>query len=228
LLHLPYSIKYEENLSSEIKSWLSFANEKLKELDLISSIYFEGEESLKQDQKELLAQNRRATNLRSSSDLINSKDVQNRVKNLTKTDRSSPFKARVKKQKEALNLPILPTTTIGSFPQTTELRSARAKFKKDEIDYDSYKGVMRAYIDDCIAFQEEIGLDVLVHGEPERNDMVEYFGELMDGFAFSQNGWVKSYGSRCVKPPLIYGDVSRPNPMTVEWIKYSQSKLAKL
>ncbi|MBD3829773.1 MAG: 5-methyltetrahydropteroyltriglutamate--homocysteine S-methyltransferase, partial [Arcobacter sp.] len=120
------------------------------------------------------------------------------------------------------------TTTIGSFPQTPEIRENRKQYKANAISKEQYENEIKKYIDDCVAFQDEIGLDVLVHGEPERNDMVEYFGELMDGFAFTQNAWVQSYGSRCVKPPLIYGDVNRPNPMTVEWIKYAQSKTKKV
>jgi len=230
LLHTPFTLKYEDNLQSEIKSWLSFATEKLDELTLLSAIYFDGKESLDEKQKELLAQNQRAIKLRESSKLINNLDVQKRVSSLTDgdIDRKSPFEVRIKKQKELLNLPILPTTTIGSFPQTSELRSARKAYKSGEIDYKTYEDEMKRYIDDCIAFQEECNLDVLVHGEPERNDMVEYFGEMLDGFAFSQNGWVQSYGSRCVKPPLIYGDVSRPKAMSVEWIKYAQSKTKKV
>jgi 5-methyltetrahydropteroyltriglutamate--homocysteine methyltransferase len=230
LLHTPFTLKYEDNLQSEIKSWLSFATEKLDELTLLSAIYFDGKESLDEKQKETLAQNQRAIKLRESSKLINNLDVQKRVSSLTDgdIDRKSPFEVRIKKQKELLNLPILPTTTIGSFPQTTKLRSARKAYKSGEIDYKTYEDEMKRYIDDCIAFQEECNLDVLVHGEPERNDMVEYFGEMLDGFAFSQNGWVQSYGSRCVKPPLIYGDVSRPKAMSVEWIKYAQSKTKKV
>ena len=137
--------------------------------------------------------------------------------------RKSPFSQRIVEQHRELLLPLYPTTTIGSFPQTTEVRSWRSKFKKGEITKDQYVALLKGEIEKTIRIQEEIGLDVLVHGEAERNDMVEYFGEQLSGFAFTQNGWVQSYGSRCVKPPVIYGDVSRPKAMTVDWAVYAQS-----
>jgi 5-methyltetrahydropteroyltriglutamate--homocysteine methyltransferase len=139
-------------------------------------------------------------------------------------ERSDKFEDRIKEQHKEFNYPTLPTTTIGSFPQTPEVRKARRDFKNGKISQTEYENAMKAYIDDCVAFQVEADIDVLVHGEPERNDMVEYFGEQLKGFAFSQNGWVQSYGSRCVKPPVIFGDVSRPKAMTVDWITYAQSK----
>jgi 5-methyltetrahydropteroyltriglutamate--homocysteine methyltransferase len=142
--------------------------------------------------------------------------------------RKSPFSARREAQKAAIDLPLYPTTTIGSFPQTPDIRKARAAFKKGELDAAAYKEAMEAEIRSVVDYQHEAGLDVLVHGEPERNDMVEYFGEQLAGFAFTQNGWVQSYGSRCVKPPVIFGDVSRPDPMTVEWAKYAQSQTDKI
>ena len=137
--------------------------------------------------------------------------------------RKSPFAERIQEQRKSLRLPLFPTTTIGSFPQTTEVRSWRSKFKKGELSKDQYTGLLKSEIEKTIRIQEEIGLDVLVHGESERNDMVEYFGEQLSGFAFTRNGWVQSYGSRCVKPPIIYGDVSRPHAMTVDWAVYAQS-----
>ncbi len=230
LLHLPFTLKYEEKLSTEIKSWLSFALEKLDELSLISTLFFETEVELDQQKQTQLIQNRQAISTRKNSTLIHKEEIKQRVANLTESalGRSTPFEERIKKQKATLKLPTLPTTTIGSFPQTTELRSARKAFKQGEIDANAYEQVMKNYIDECVAFQEEIDLDVLVHGEPERNDMVEYFGEMLEGFAFTQNGWVQSYGSRCVKPPLIYADVSRPKPMTLDWITYAQSKTDRI
>jgi 5-methyltetrahydropteroyltriglutamate--homocysteine methyltransferase len=221
LLHLPFSLKDENKLNSELKSWLSFAYEKLAELSLLNEAYHD-------KNSEALAKNRRDNARRQTSDIIHDKAVHERVKNLTQTHRKRPFQTRIKSQHKVLNLPPLPTTTIGSFPQTPEVRKARSDFKKGAISKETYEHEMRIYIDDCVAFQEEIDLDVLVHGEPERNDMVEYFGEQLEGFAFSQFGWVQSYGSRCVKPPLLFGDVSRPKPMTVDWICYAQSKTNRI
>jgi 5-methyltetrahydropteroyltriglutamate--homocysteine methyltransferase len=149
------------------------------------------------------------------------------MQNITKVERDGDFQERIKLQKEAFNLPTLPTTTIGSFPQTPDLRKLRSDYKKNTITKELYEQGIKTYIDECVALQEDIGLDVLVHGEPERNDMVEYFGEYLDGFCFSNNGWVQSYGTRCVKPPIIYGDVSRPEPMTISWITYAQSLTEK-
>ena len=143
------------------------------------------------------------------------------------TGREGSFEERNLIQKKMLSLPFLPTTTIGSFPQTPELRKLRRDYKKGEIPLKQYESEIRKYIDNCIEVQEKAGLDVLVHGEPERNDMVEYFAELLNGFHFTKNGWVQSYGSRCVKPPVIYGDVSRPEAMTVKWISYAQSRTEK-
>jgi 5-methyltetrahydropteroyltriglutamate--homocysteine methyltransferase len=144
-----------------------------------------------------------------------------------KLERQGDFDTRNSLQKKALKLPALPTTTIGSFPQTEELRKVRADYKNERIGVEEYESAITKYIDDCVSFQESIGLDVLVHGEPERNDMVEYFGEMLNGFAFTKNGWVQSYGSRCVKPPVIYGDVERTGPMTVKWIAYAQSRTSR-
>ncbi len=218
LLHTPFTLKYEEKLDNEIKSWLSFAVEKLDELKLLNQLYFHG--STNEKIEEILE----ANSSRKASAQIHNQEVQQRVSSLTKLQREGAFEERIKLQREEIGYGTLPTTTIGSFPQTAEVRRARKDLKTGAIGEEAYKAKMREYIDECIAFQEEIDLDILVHGEPERNDMVEYFGQMLEGFAFTQNGWVQSYGSRCVKPPLIYGDVSRPKPMTVEWITYAQSK----
>ena len=226
LLHVPFTLKYEEKLNPEIKSWLSFACEKLEEVCILTHLFFKipiCDSGIKKYEE-----NQKSAKTRLNSPLIHDIAVQNRVKNLTKFERSDKFEDRIKIQREALAYGDLPTTTIGSFPQTTELRQVRNAYKKGLISKEAYEKDIKAYIDECVAFQEEIGLDILVHGEPERNDMVEYFGEQLKGYAFSTNGWVQSYGSRCVKPPLLFGDVSRPKPMTVEWIKYAQSKTSKI
>lgn len=224
LLHVPYTLKYEENLS--IKEWLAFGVEKLTELKILKKLVNGGE--FCETGKCLIEANRAAIASRKTSTLVNDVNVQNRVKSLTKFDRDTAYEERIKIQKETFNLPNLPTTTIGSFPQTPELRQVRNAYKKSLITKESYESEIKKYIDDCIKFQEDCGLDVLVHGEPERNDMVEYFGEQLKGYAFSANGWVQSYGSRCVKPPLLFGDVSRPAPMTVDWITYAQSRTSKI
>lgn len=224
LLHVPYTLKYEENLS--IKEWLAFGVEKLTELKILKKLV-NGVEFCETG-KCLIEANRTAIASRKTSTLVNDINVQNRVKSLTKFDRDTAYEERIKIQKETFNLPDLPTTTIGSFPQTPELRQVRNAYKKSLITKESYESEIKKYIDDCIKFQEDCGLDVLVHGEPERNDMVEYFGEQLKGYAFSANGWVQSYGSRCVKPPLLFGDVSRPAPMTVDWITYAQSRTSKI
>ena len=226
LLHVPYTLRYEEKLDSELKSWLSFALEKLDELNIITKLYHN--EELNEKEKAIYEENKEANKNRLTSTTIHDKNVQERIKNTTKLQRADKFEDRIKTQHEVLKYPHLATTTIGSFPQTPELRQTRRDYKKGSISKEEYESKIKEYIDDCIAFQEEIGLDVLVHGEPERNDMVEYFGEQLKGFGFTQNGWVQSYGSRCVKPPFIYGDVSRPKPMTVDWITYAQSKTKKV
>ena len=225
LLHTPYTVKYEEKINPEVKFWLSFTLEKLEEINLITKTFFALDLTAKE--QEAYAQNIKVNIIRQHSTTIHDNKVQQRVKNATKSERDTPYSERIKIQRETLGYADLATTTIGSFPQTPELRQARRHFKKGEITTEAYERVMKKYIDECVAFQDEIGLDVLVHGEPERNDMVEYFGEMLSGFAFSQNGWVQSYGSRCVKPPLIYGDVSRPKAMTVSWSQYAQSKTHK-
>ncbi len=228
LLHTPFTLKYEEKMDRELKNWLSYSVEKLSELSLVSKIFFNGIDSLNEKEKKEFRKNKEANKARRCSTKIHNKKVQDRVAKLEKFKRDGAFEKRIKIQREILGYKDLATTTIGSFPQTTELRRARQEFKQGKISKESYENKMKSYIDDCVAFQEECGLDVLVHGEPERNDMVEYFGEQLDGYGFSQNGWVQSYGSRCVKPPFIYGDISRPKPMTVDWIKYAQSRTKQI
>ena len=228
LLHTPYTLKYEEKMKSEIKSWLSYACEKLDELNLITKVFFEGVNSLNENEQNAYNDNIESNHNRLKSEIIHDKSVQQRVDNFTKLERDGKYEERIKLQKEILGYEDLATTTIGSFPQTPEVRKSRRDFKKSEISKEQYEKDMKQYIDDCIAFQEECGIEVLVHGEPERNDMVEYFGEQLKGYGFSQNGWVQSYGSRCVKPPFIYGDISRPKAMTVDWITYAQSKTDKI
>ena len=226
LLHVPFTLNYEEKLDTEIKSWLAFACEKLKELSLVSKVFFESKLSLEDSAN--ITRNIEDNRQRKISSKIHNKKIQEEIKNLKLFQRADKFQDRIKVQREFFKYDSLTTTTIGSFPQTPEIRENRKNYKANLISKEVYESEIKKYIDDCVAFQDEIGLDVLVHGEPERNDMVEYFGELMDGFAFTQNAWVQSYGSRCVKPPVIYGDVNRENPMTVEWIKYAQSKTKKV
>jgi 5-methyltetrahydropteroyltriglutamate--homocysteine methyltransferase len=210
----------EDKLDSELKSWLAFAKQKLSEVSIITRAVSEGQSSVKAE----LEDARKGVEARKVSTRIHSPAVKDRVKKIDAgmKNRKSVFKDRIKKQ-AALNLPLLPTTTIGSFPQTAEVRKARADFKAGKIDAKAYEQFLKAETATCIKYQEEIGIDVLVHGEFERNDMVEYFGEQLSGFAFTKNGWVQSYGARCVKPPVIFGDVSRPTPMTVAWSTYAQS-----
>ncbi|MDX4039461.1 5-methyltetrahydropteroyltriglutamate--homocysteine S-methyltransferase [Aliarcobacter skirrowii] len=226
LLHVPFTLSYEDNLDKEIKSWLAFANEKLKELNLVSKQFFGSKLSLEDIAN--IEKNRQDNIQRKVSTKIHNQKIQEEIKNLKKFEREDKFEDRIKAQREFFKYDALTTTTIGSFPQTPEIRENRKNYKANLISKEEYETQIKKYIDDCVTFQEEIGLDVLVHGEPERNDMVEYFGQLLEGFAFTQNAWVQSYGSRCVKPPVIFGDVSRPNAMTVLWIKYAQSKTKKV
>ncbi|MDX4037220.1 5-methyltetrahydropteroyltriglutamate--homocysteine S-methyltransferase, partial [Aliarcobacter skirrowii] len=226
LLHVPFTLSYEDNLDKEIKSWLAFANEKLKELNLVSKQFFGSKLSLEDIAN--IEKNRQDNIQRKVSTKIHNQKIQEEIKNLKKFEREDKFEDRIKAQREFFKYDALTTTTIGSFPQTPEIRENRKNYKSNLISKEEYETQIKKYIDDCVAFQDEIGLDILVHGEPERNDMVEYFGQLLEGFAFTQNAWVQSYGSRCVKPPVIFGDVSRPNAMTVEWIKYAQSKTSKV
>jgi 5-methyltetrahydropteroyltriglutamate--homocysteine methyltransferase len=226
LLHAPYSLENEDKIDAEVKSWLSFALEKLDEISLISKIFHK--EPLSEKEKAMKDANAKALLARRNSSKIHNGDLQERLKTFTNTQRELPFNERIKVQKKILNYPALATTTIGSFPQTDELRALRSSFKKGKISKNEYESGIKKYIDACVKIQEDIGLDILVHGEPERNDMVEYFGEQLNGYAFTKEGWVQSYGSRCVKPPLLFGDITRINPMSVKWITYAQSKTSKV
>lgn len=221
LLHVPYSLQAEDKLDTELKSWLAFAVEKLFELRMLKAV-LEGRENAVAP--ELVAA-RLAAHARRSSPRVHRATVAARLAQAAAgaDQRPSPFSQRQQVQRKRFALPLFPTTSIGSFPQTAGIRAARAAFKRGEIGKSQYAEKMQAEIRLAVRKQEELGLDVLVHGEAERNDMVEYFGEQLDGFAFSANGWVQSYGSRCVKPPVIYGDVARPAAMTVAWTVYAQS-----
>ncbi len=246
LLHTPFDLDMETEIDPEIKNWMAFAKQKLnevKELGLIvagernsreegeKGLLEKGERGLlEKGERGLLEKNKRAIYSRSVSKLIHVASVQERVAAIRDKDaqRLQPFKIRQQKQQRVFELPLFPTTTIGSFPQTDDIRRLRADLKKGVIDQQEYELQIEQATIKAIRWQEEIGLDVLVHGEFERNDMVEYFGELLDGFLFTKNGWVQSYGSRCVKPPVIYGDVSRPKDMTVRWSSFAQAQTSKL
>lgn len=223
LLHSPVSLRRETTLDAEFKSWLAFAEEKLSEVVAISRLGTVEGDPLALHHNQLAVQSRRV------SPRIHRPEVKARSAAVSPEDsrRLSPFARRQQKQHTALNLPLFPTTTIGSFPQTTEVRNARARWKKGELSETDYVAFLQHETEECVRFQEEADVDVLVHGEFERNDMVEYFGEQLDGFAFTANGWVQSYGSRCVKPPIIFGDVRRARPMTVEWAQFAQSLTAR-
>ena len=225
LIHSPCDLDLETNdktLTPEIKQWLAFAKQKIDEVVTLKQLA-SGENTEAVNIK--LQSNIAANEGRKISALIHNTAVKSRVAAITSKDaqRLNTFSVRKLKQHEALHLPMFPTTTIGSFPQTTEVRSWRAKFKKGELTQQQYDDLIAKETEEAIRWQEETGIDVLVHGEFERNDMVEYFGEQLAGFTFSKNGWVQSYGSRCVKPPIIYGDVSRPSPMTLRWTSFAQS-----
>jgi 5-methyltetrahydropteroyltriglutamate--homocysteine methyltransferase len=222
ILHSPVDLASEVKLDDELKSWLAFGVQKITEICTISKAAGGDKASV----SAIFAENEKAHASRKTSTRIHNDNVKNRASGVTKDmfERKSPYEERAKIQRNELNLPLLPTTTIGSFPQTAEVRSSRAQFKKGDLTEAQYEKFLQEETTRCIRFQEKIGLDVLVHGEFERNDMVEYFGEQLSGFAFSEFGWVQSYGSRCVKPPIIFGDVSRPHPMTVAWSQYSQSQ----
>jgi 5-methyltetrahydropteroyltriglutamate--homocysteine methyltransferase len=226
LLHSPMDLDAEptggdDDLDDELRSWMSFAVQKVGEVATLAKGLADGREAIADE----LDANDRALDSRRNSHRTRNPEVRSRVEALTEADarRDSEFTERQKAQRERLGLPLYPSTTIGSYPQTTEIRTARAELREGKIDFAAYKERMESEIQKVISFQEEVGLDVLVHGEPERNDMVQYFGEQMMGYAFTQNAWVQSYGSRCVRPPIIFGDVSRPSPMTVDWHLYAQS-----
>lgn len=221
LLHCPLDLELENNLDSELKSWLAFSRQKLDELKVIQKALTDGKGSVEKE----LNENQKSIKARKESKRIHKAIVQERMSKITSKDyqRKSLFNTRQKIQRNKLKLPVFPTTTIGSFPQTKEVREIRAKLKNKSITEEKYINFIKSKIKEAIEKQINIGLDVLVHGEPERNDMVEYFGEMLDGFAFTKNGWVQSYGTRYVKPPIIFGDITRPKPMTIDWIKYAQS-----
>ena len=220
LLHVPVDLQLESRLDNELKQWLAFAVQKIEELDLLRRALANGRESVAAE----LATSARATEARKTAARIHDRTVSERIAALTPDmrERRAGHAERVKTQSEVLNLPLFPTTTIGSFPQTGAVRKARAEYNRGVLDGKKYDAFLHQETERAIRWQEEAGLDMLVHGEFERNDMVQYFGEKLAGFAFTVNGWVQSYGSRCVRPPILYGDVSRPEPMTVDWWRYAQ------
>ena len=221
LLHVPHCLTGEDSLDPVIKSWFSFAVEKITELVTLTRGMNKGSAVIAKE----LEENSAVIKSRKESKVTLNETVRKRMGSITESDlnRKEPFTVRREKQMEWMKLPLFPTTTIGSFPQTAEIRAARAKFTKGEMTPEHYKSFIEGQIKEVIEFQEKVGLDVLVHGEAERNDMVQYFGERMDGFVFTLNGWVQSYGSRCVRPPIVVGDVSRPKAMTVNESAYAQS-----
>jgi len=221
LLHVPVDLDSEQKLDAEIKSWLAFAIQKLAELKVLASALDNGRDAVSTE----LAQNKAAIDARQNSPRVNNPVVKSALAGISKElgERNSPHAQRAAKQAAQLKLPAWPTTTIGSFPQTADIRRVRSEFKAGRLNQADYIAAMQAEIARSVREQEALGLDVLVHGEAERNDMVEYFGEQLDGYAFSQFGWVQSYGSRCVKPPILFGDIARPKAMTVEWIRYAKS-----
>ncbi|HEX5373374.1 MAG TPA: 5-methyltetrahydropteroyltriglutamate--homocysteine S-methyltransferase [Aquabacterium sp.] len=221
LLHVPVDLDSEPQLDAELTSWLAFALQKLDELQVLAAALKHGRASVQAE----LAANQAALEARRHSPRVTRPDVQQAVASVTAAlgQRQSPYAERAPRQAAWLKLPAYPTTTIGSFPQTADIRRARSEYKAGRLDEASYQAAMQAEIARSVREQEALDLDVLVHGEAERNDMVEYFGEQLDGYAFSQFGWVQSYGSRCVKPPILFGDIRRPQPMTVAWTQYAQS-----
>lgn len=225
LLHTPCDLDLETNdriLTEEIKNWMAFAKQKIYETALLKRL---SRPKISMDDQALLRANQKAIESKKTSERIHRPEVKKRTAGVTGDDarRKSNFQHRQQKQQSVLKLPLFPTTSIGSFPQTDEIRRWRAKFKSGTVTESEYIDFLRSETEKAIRWQEQVGLDVLVHGEFERNDMVEYFGEQLQGFVFSKNGWVQSYGSRCVKPPIIYGDVFRPEPMTVGWTTFAQS-----
>lgn len=225
LVHSPADLDEEKHLDAELRNWLAFAKQKLEEVVALESALSKGRDTV----REFLEANGRAMRSKTESPRIHDPEVKRRSVSITAelTRRKSSYPDRRRKQQSRLHLPPFPTTTIGSFPQTKEIREARAEHKAGKRDDASYESFLRSQTESAVRFQEEIGLNVLVHGEFERNDMVEYFGEQLAGFAVTENGWVQSYGSRCVKPPLIYGDVSRKQLMTVAWSTFAQSLTSK-
>jgi len=224
LLHVPVDLDHEEKLDSEISNWMAFAKQKLLDVSILARA-----EAGEQAALDKIHANQELLHQRRTSPRVHNVEVEKRAAQVNESmlNRKTPHRVRAGKQAAVLHLPLLPTTTIGSFPQTPEVRQMRAAFKAGKIDSAAYETCLEEETVRCLRFQEETGIDVLVHGEFERNDMVEYFGEQLSGFTFSQNGWVQSYGSRCVKPPIIFGDVARPHPMTVRWSRFAQSKTSR-
>lgn len=220
LLHVPVDLDAETKLDPELKSWMAFAAQKVAEVRALADAA-EGEKP----EDAFWGQASSALARRRAAAATSNPEVRRRAEQVTEgmLRRSSSFPDRIALQKEHYGLPLLPTTTIGSFPQSKQVREARSKWRSGALDAEGYEAFLKEEIRLCVEKQEELGLDVLVHGEFERTDMVEYFGEQLEGFAFTQNGWVQSYGSRCVKPPVLFGDVARPRPMTVDWSRYAQS-----
>jgi 5-methyltetrahydropteroyltriglutamate--homocysteine methyltransferase len=225
LLHVPVDLDQEKHLDSNLRSWLAFAVQKIEELHLLAHALKHGRETIRAE----LKNNQESIASRRHSSQIHQSTVQEALASIHTQlgERHSPYPERAAKQSARLNLPLYPTTTIGSFPQTTEIRKIRRQFKQQDINETQYKQAIQAEIFKSIREQESLQLDVLVHGEAERNDMVEYFAELLSGYAITEQGWVQSYGSRCVKPPLLFGDISRPKAMTLDWIRYAQSLTTK-
>ena len=226
LLHTPVDLESETKLKPEIKDWFAFARQKVNEIALLGRA---SSGDVSSEDKQLLDENKASIKRRRDFESQSNDAVRQRVANITPEmlKRKSPFPQRREAQRTKINLPKFPTTTIGSFPQTKEIRVARQRFNKGEISQQEYDDFIAKEIRQVVEIQEKIGLDLLVHGEPERNDMVQYFGEQLEGVAFTVNGWVQSYGSRYVRPPIIVSDVSRPEPMTVKWSQYSQSVSSK-
>ncbi|MEM0953419.1 MAG: 5-methyltetrahydropteroyltriglutamate--homocysteine S-methyltransferase [Pseudomonadota bacterium] len=225
LLHVPIDLDSEEALDGDIRRWMAFAKQKLHELSILRTALNSGRSAVADE----LAANRSDIASRANSTRVHNPEVKAALAQVSASlsQRQSPFTDRIAKQSANLRLPLYPTTTIGSFPQTKDIRKTRLAYKRQEISAEEYTAQMRAEIARTVRTQEELELDVLVHGEAERNDMVEYFGEQLDGYVFSQLGWVQSYGSRCVKPPILFGDISRPQAMTVDWTSYAQSLTSK-
>lgn len=223
LLHVPYSIDAEPEIDPQLRSWLAFGAEKVREVVSLATALREGPQAVADE----FSAARAAAEARATDPRLRNNSVRAALSALPARVRTTPADERRAKQTARLSLPVLPTTTIGSYPQTSGIRVARSSYRAGTLTRDQYEDAMRAEIGRVIELQEELGLDVLVHGEPERNDMVQYFAENLDGFFATQNGWVQSYGTRCVRPPILYGDVTRPEPITVEWIRYAQSLTAK-
>jgi 5-methyltetrahydropteroyltriglutamate--homocysteine methyltransferase len=225
LLHVPVDLAGETKLDAELRSWLAFAQQKLEEVEIIGTALNRGREVV----RDALSASDAAKQSRRTSARVNNPRIQAAIQALDSKlgQRRSTYAERSAAQANAFKLPRFPTTTIGSFPQTAEIRKARSEHRSGKLDAAAYTARMQREIQRAVREQEKLGLDVLVHGEAERNDMVEYFGEQLEGFAFSELGWVQSYGSRCVKPPILFGDISRPKPMTVDWIRYAQSLTSK-